>query len=67
MLRIKSLRLLHEDEIYEDFKLMSIQKKVELFCSWFYCMKNIVEDRFDDINIAITNNRREIELNLMGK
>lgn len=28
-------------------------------------MKNMVEDRFDDISVAITNNRREIELDLI--
>lgn len=30
-------------------------------------MKNMVEDRFDDIGAAITNSGGEIELDLMGK
>lgn len=30
-------------------------------------MKNIVKDRFDTIGIVITNNRGEIEINLMEK
>lgn len=30
-------------------------------------MKNIVEDKFDNISTIITNNRGKIELNLMKK
>lgn len=65
MLCVMGLRLLHEGEIREDTKLMSIWKEVELFYLWFYRMKNMVKDRFDDIGAAITNNRGEIEVDLM--
>ena len=67
MLRVTGSGLLHKGEIREDTELMCIWKEVELFCPWFYCMKNIVEDRFDDIGAAITNSGREIEIDLMEK
>lgn len=67
MLRVTGLGLLHEGEIREDTELMSIWKEVEQFCSWFYRMKSMVEDRFDDIGVAITNSGGEIELDLMRK
>lgn len=67
MLRVTGSGLLHEGEIREDTELMSIWKEVKLFCPWFYRMKNMVEDRFDDIGAAITNSGGEIELDLMGK
>lgn len=67
MLRVTSSELLHKGEVCEDTELMSIWKEVELFCPWFYHMKNMVEDGFDDIGAAITNSRGEIELDLMGK
>lgn len=67
MLRVTSSGLLHEGEIHEDTELMSIWKEVEQFCPWFYRMKSMVEDRFDDIGAAITNSGGEIELDLMGK
>lgn len=58
--------LLHEGKIREDSELMSIWKEVEQFCPWFYRMKNMVKDKFDDIGAAITNIGGEIELDLMG-
>lgn len=67
MLRVTGSGLLHEGEIREDTELMSIWKEVEQFCPWFYRMKSMVEDRFDDIGAAITNSGGEIELDLMGK
>ena len=67
MLRVTGSGLLHEGEIREDTELMSIWKEVELCCPWFYRMKNMVEDRFDDIGAAITNSGGEIEVDLMGK
>lgn len=67
MLCITGSRLLYKGEIYEDTKLISIQKEIKLFCLWFCYIKNIVKNRFDNIDIAITNNRREIEINLMKK
>lgn len=66
MLRVTGSGLLHEGEIRNDSELMSIWKEVEQFCPWFYRMKNMVEDRFDDIGAAITNSGGEIELDLMG-
>lgn len=67
MLRVTGSVLLYKGEIREDTELMSILEEVKLFCLWFYLMKNMVEDRFDDISAAITNSGGEIELDLMGK
>lgn len=67
MLRIMGSGLLYKGEIRKDIKLISIWKEVELFCPWFYYMKNMVEDRFDDIDTAITNSRGEIEVDFLEK
>lgn len=67
MLYVMDSELLYKDKIHEDIKLMSICKKIELFCLWFYYMKNMIEDRFDNIGIAITNSGGKIEINFMGK
>ena len=44
----------------------AIQNKwdeVNQFCPWFYRMRNMVIDRFDDIKAAITNSETDIMLN----
>lgn len=36
--------------------------QVKDICPWFYKMRDMIEDRFDDIGAAITNSRRDIAL-----
>lgn len=67
ILRVTDSKLLHKSKIYEDTKLISIQKEIKLFCLQFYYKKNMVEDRFDNINITITNSKGEIQMNLIRK
>lgn len=67
ILYITGSELLYKDEIYKDIKLINIQKEIELFCLQFYYIKNIVKDRFDNINRAITNSEGEIKLDFMKK
>ena len=40
--------------------------EVRVLCPWFYRMKNLVDDRFDDIGAAITNSGEDIDLDVMN-
>lgn len=59
--------LLHKRIIYKDTQLMTFLKEIKLFCLRFYYKKNIVENKFNDINITITNSKCEIKLDLKKK
>ena len=59
--------LLHKREIYGHIKLIYILLEVDLFCLKFYYMKNILENRFNNIDVVITKIWREIKLYLREK
>lgn len=59
--------LLHKREICRYIKLIYILLEVNLFCLKFYYMKNILENRFDNIDVVITKIWREIKLYLREK
>ena len=40
--------------------------EVRIVCPWFYRMKNIMDDRFDDIGAAITNSGEDIDIDVMN-
>ena len=40
--------------------------EVRMVCPWFYRMKNLVGDRFDEIGAAITNSGEDIEIDVMN-
>ena len=40
--------------------------KVWILCPWFYQMKHLVDDRFDNIGAGITNSGQDIDLDVMN-
>lgn len=56
----------HKDDIHEGLYIMDKWHKVRILCLWFYRMKNLVDDRFDDIEAAITNSGEDIDIDTMN-
>lgn len=56
----------HEDDIHEGSYIMDKWHNVWILCPWFYQMKHLVDDRFDDIGAAITNSGEDIDLDAMN-
>ena len=46
--------------------IMDKWHEVRVLCPWFYRMKLLVDDRFDDIGAAITNSGEAIDLDVMN-
>lgn len=63
---IISLKLLYNSKIHNDFKLINIWKEIKQFYSCFYYIKNIIEARFNNIKVVITNSKKKFELNLIS-
>ena len=56
----------NEDAIWQEGEIRDKWEEVKLTCPWYFRMKVLVEDRFDDIGAAITNSGEEIDMDLMG-
>ena len=56
----------HEDDIHEGSYIMDKWHEVRILCPWFYRIKYLVDDRFDDIGAAITNSGEDIDLDVMN-
>ncbi len=56
----------HEDDIHEGSYIMDKWHEVRVLCPWFYQMKNLVDDRFDDIGAAIINSGEDIDIDIMN-
>lgn len=65
-LTVTGAGLPHEDDIHEGSYIMDKWHEVRVVCPWFYRMKNLVDDRFDDIGAAITNSGEDIDIDVMN-
>lgn len=57
----------NEDAIWPEGEVRDKWEQVKITCPWYFRMKALVEDRFDDIGAAITNSGEGIDLDLMGE
>ena len=57
----------NEDAIWPEGEVWDKWEQVKITCPWYFRMKALVEDRFDDIGAAIINSREGIDLDLMGE
>ena len=58
--------LTHKDDIYEGSYIMDKWHEVRILCPWFYQMKHLVDNRFDNIGAAITNSSQDINLDIIN-
>ncbi len=65
-LTVTGAGLPHKDDIYEGLYIMDKWHKVRVLYPWFYRMKNLVDDQFDDIEAAITNSEKDIDIDIMN-
>lgn len=59
--------LLNEDTIWSKSEVRDKQKQVQIICLQYFCIQALVEDRFDNIRAAITNNGKDIDLDLIDE
>ena len=63
---ITSAGLSHKDDIHEGSYIMDKQHEVQILCPWFYRIKLLVDNWFDDIGAAITNSGKDIDLDIIN-
>ncbi len=56
----------HEDDIHKELYIMDKWHEVRVLWPWFYQMKNLVDNRFDNIGAAITNSGEDINIDIMN-
>lgn len=56
----------YKDDIYERLYIMDKWHKVRVLYLWFYWIKNLVDDQFNNIGVAITNSEENIDINVMN-
>lgn len=60
-LRITGAGLPNEDAIWDEpDTIQNKWEEVKKVCPWFYRMRDMVEDRFDDIGAAIANSESDV-------
>lgn len=63
---ITDTRLPYKNDIYEGSNIIDKWHKVWILYSWFCWMKYLVDDQFNDINVVITNNKKDINWNIIN-
>lgn len=58
--------LLHKNDIDKGLNIMNKWYKVKVIYPWFYRMKNLLDNYFDDIRTTITNREKDININLIN-
>ena len=54
--------LSHKDNIYKSSYIINKWYEVQILYLWFYQIKHLVNDWFDNISVGITNNGEDIDL-----
>lgn len=57
----------NEDAIWPKGEVWDKWEQVKITCPWYFCMKALVENRFNDIGTAITNSGENIDLDLIDE
>lgn len=60
------VRLLYENNIYDNSIIIDKRHQFQIIYLQFYQMTNIVNDKFNNIGILITNNYQDINLNIIN-
>ncbi len=58
--------LSHKNAIQEGSNIIDKWHVLRYIFLWFYQMKNLVDDRFDDIGAAMTNSGKNVDLDVMN-
>lgn len=66
MLGITSVGLSHENNIYKNNYIIDKWYKIRVLCLWFYRIKLLVDNQFDDIGAIIINSEEDIDLDVMN-
>lgn len=65
-LDVTGAKLPHENNIHKNSYIMDNWHEARIFYSWFYQIKYLVADQFDDISAAIINSDQDIDLNIIN-
>lgn len=66
-LEIKNENFFNKDAIQPKDKVWNKQKQVKITYLWYFYIKTLVEDKFDNIIAAIINSRKNIDIDLIDK
>lgn len=58
--------MFHKDDIDKRLYIINKWHKLRVICPWFYHMKNLVDNWFDDIWAAITNCGKDMDINIIN-
>ncbi|MCJ1344479.1 hypothetical protein MMC31_002682 [Peltigera leucophlebia] len=56
----------YEDDIHKGLYIMNKWHKVRVVYPWFYRIKNLVDNCFEDIGAVITNSGKDIDIDVMN-
>lgn len=58
--------MFNKDDIDKGLYIIDKWHKLRMICPWFYHIKNLVDNCFDDIRVAITNCGKDMDIDIIN-